>query len=205
MKFSNIQSSNSGLEIIGAFSKESRRSQPLAQASTNEITADTTDILDLSAESQTIADTLNSAGSPNSLFNATMPGGILVSEAGLQESEAALQVHLQDVFAAYGIDSSNKIDLQIGCDGRVVVVNDNLQKTQIEQLFKDNPELRDEFAKYSAQSSLFNAAKEASAFQNAYAHDPIAAVAQFSYLFDATAKPTVILAIQNNNIQTLFN
>jgi hypothetical protein len=153
----------------------------------------------LSAESQAAADAL----SPS--LDLKLPlADMFLDKAGLDEAESALQWKIQTLFAANNINTANRIDLQIGFDGQVVVSNDNPQKAEIEQLFKDNPRLRDDFAKFSAQTSLYEAGQEAIAFQKAYARDPVAAVAQFSYLFNATAKPTVSFSMQGDSYQTLI-
>jgi hypothetical protein len=196
MAISNISTFDFALGISNKYSADSRQSQPHGGKSTNAISAESGDVLDLSAESQTASDALHS------LLDSQKLADLFVDKASLEQSEADLQSNIQNLFAKNGIDTSKKVDLQIGSDGQVIVANDHPQKAQIEQLFKDNPKLRDEFAKYSAQSSLFQAAQESIAFQKAYARDPAAAVAQFSYLFNATETPVVSLSLQNGNCQT---
>jgi hypothetical protein len=111
---------------------------------------------------------------------------------------------LSKLFKENGIDTSQEIDLQVDSTGQVIVANDNPQKAQIEQLFKDNPNLRDEYIKFTALSELAAAMRETQAFQTAYAKDPSAALSLYSYLFDSGNKGTLTLSILGDQYQALF-
>jgi hypothetical protein len=195
MGISNIQSYRSDLDVTGKHSTSSARCQSLAQKPANAALSEAADVLSLSAESQTAADALKSSLDLPPLED------LFVSEDKLQELKSSLQERIRNLLTAHGIDDSNPLDLQIAGDGHVVVSNDHPQKEQIEQLLRENPDIRDDFAKYSAQSSLFDAAQEAIAFQKEYARDPVGAVQRFSYLFDATAKPPVTLGVWDSPTQ----
>jgi hypothetical protein len=165
------------------------------------------DVLDLSPQSQQAADSLNNAAG-NSLFSLISPS----SDAAILDSfqkaadrlRADLQAKLSELFKEKGIDSSKEIDLQVGADGQVIVANDNPQKTQIEQLFKDNPSLRDEFVQFTTISELAAVGRETQSFQNAYAQDPVTATAKYSYLSNSDNKGTLSLSILGDKYQTLF-
>ncbi len=132
------------------------------------------DYLDISDEGQAAAD----AQQPIAFdpFHAPMP----LDEQGVAAVGAKIQKFLSD----NGIDTSGGVNLEIDAAGHARVVGDNPQKAQIEQLFVDNPKLRNDLAHASASLSFQQAAEESVKFQAAYAEDPEAAVAQFSYLFD---------------------
>jgi hypothetical protein len=165
------------------------------------------DILDLSPQSQQVADQLNTALG-NSLFSSISPSSDPATLASFQTAADRLRSDVQskisELFKENGIDTSKEINLQLGSDGQVTVSNDNPQKAQIEQLFKDNPSLRAEYAQFTAISEIAAAGREAQTFQAAYAQDPSSAVAKYSYLFDSDNKGTLSLSIQGDKYQALF-
>ncbi len=161
------------------------------------------DILTLSAEGQAAS----SLPGLSSLFGLAGSGDSIAIEDledAQDRAQAAVQARLQRLFAANGIDTSREIRLQIGADGQVVETSGNPQSAEIEKLFRDDPSLRDQFAKFSGLSEIVGAAREAVAFQQAYARDPQAAVAQYSHLFNNSAKPHASLSIQGDRYEALF-
>jgi hypothetical protein len=165
-----------------------------------------TDVLEISAAGQAASATKSPLLGLQSLFD--VPAGQPITldniESAQNQAQAAVQARLKKLFADKGIDTSHEIRLQIGADGQVVVGNDHPQRTEIEKLFKDNPTLRDQFARFSSLTEMAGAAREAAAFQAAYARDPAGAVAQYSYLFDGTAAPHATLSILNDQYQALL-
>lgn len=131
------------------------------------------DFLDISAEGQAAADALPPVFDPN---HAPPPLN--------QDEINAVGQRIQAALAKSGIESADEVRLEIDAVGHARVVGDHPQKAEIEQLFVDHPELRNDLAHASASLSLQKAAEEAVKFQAAYAEDPEAAVALFSYLFD---------------------
>lgn len=117
---------------------------------------------------------------------------------------AGLESRLQVEFAKAGIETSPPFQLQTDTEGKVRVAGDHPQKSQIEQLFADNQDLRDDFAEVNAKADFLRAADEAMAFQRAYAEDPEGAVKRFSYLFDNDRKPTFQLSVSGDKYDVGF-
>lgn len=128
-----------------------------------------------------------SATTPSAYQNgelSTKPLGELKFDLGnLEQKIGGLQARLVKLFAEHGIDDAAGVSLRTGSDGRVNVVGDHPQKTEIEQLFADDPQLRNSFVEVQAQSEFKRAAEEAIAFQEAYRKNPQQALEEFKYLF----------------------
>jgi hypothetical protein len=120
------------------------------------------------------------------------------------EQSAKLNTRIKEAFKEAGIDTSKQIRLQTGSDGSVVVANEHPQRAEIEQIFKDDPELRNQFVQVDAMSSFVHSGIEALAFQRAYAKDPEAAVEKYSYLFDDSSRPQFGLLVKGNDISVEF-
>ncbi|MGC3970085.1 MAG: hypothetical protein QM775_22990 [Pirellulales bacterium] len=122
-----------------------------------------------------------------------------------EQNLAGLQSRLTLEFAKAGIDTSNVFQLQTDPSGRVVVAGDHPQKEKIEQMFVDNPSLRDDFVKVNAQADwVRRAADEAMAFQRAYAENPEEALKRFSYLFNDNRTVTFQLTVKGDEFETGF-
>ncbi len=89
---------------------------------------------------------------------------------------------LQNIFKESGIDSKEPVDLKTAKDGSIVVANSHPDKIKIEKLFKENAELGNEYKKINNMLTVAAAGREASKFQEAYAKNQEAAVAQYDYL-----------------------
>jgi hypothetical protein len=179
----------------------------LAENDATNSSGDISDILDLSPQAQAAADQLNSSTETSLLSRLSdLFGGDTIEsiQEAADEAFAGVKAKLDKLFKENGIDTSKEIKLQVGADGNVIVASDHPQKAEIEQLFKDNPDLRDEYVKFTALSELAAAACEAVAFQAAYAKDPQAAIAQYEYLFNDSTKGTLSLSILGDKYQTLF-
>lgn len=115
---------------------------------------------------------------------ASQPLGELKFDLGdLDEKIGGLQARLVKLFADHGIDDAAGISLRTSGDGRVTVVGDHPQKAEIEKLFVDDPQLRNDFVEVQAQSEFKRAAEEAVAFQEAYRKNPQRALEEFKHLF----------------------
>lgn len=154
-------------------------------------------VLTLSAEGEEAADQ-PVATLRNSLAQLELP-----TLENQQRAQRVVQAKLDRLFSANGIDTSQEIRLQVAGDGQVIVANQHPQKAQIEEFFRQDPGLRDDFAKFSAMTSCVAAAQEASAFQAAYARNPYAAVAQYSHLFSDTPTSTT-LSIRDGQYHALW-
>jgi hypothetical protein len=218
MGISNINSNNNSASLLSSLLSETSNSMPTlfdvldGNDNTNlsgstSSSGDISDILDLSPQSQAAADNLtnltdnNLASLLSSLSGNNTSDGI---QSTADQLRSSIQSELSKLFKDNGIDTSKEIDLQVDANGQVIVANDNPQKAQIEQLFKDDPKLRDAYVQFTAASELAAAAQETSAFQAAYATDPTTAVSQYSYLFDSNNKPTLSLSILGDKYQALL-
>jgi hypothetical protein len=212
MGISNINNFSNSSNLASSLLSETSNSTPnlfdvLAENDNSNTSNNIFDVLDLSPQSQQAADTLNGALGNNlsSLLSPSSDAATLDSfQKAADRLRADIQAKLSELFKEKGIDTSKEIDLQMGSDGQVIVANDNPQKAQIEQLFKDNPSLREEYAQFTAISEVAAAGREAQAFQTAYAKDPTSAVVKYSYLFDSNSKGTLSLSILGDKYQALF-
>lgn len=167
------------------------------------------DILDLSGESNWLASTAASNSPINSLaaqFLCTSISSVSGEITSLQQTtQSSVVERLQSLFKENGIDTSEKVQLEVASDGKVTVANDHPQKEQIEERINSDESLRNDFVKMTALNSLVGAAKEASAFESAYAEDPSSAVAQYSYLFSATSQTKTYLTIEGDECQAVYS
>lgn len=90
---------------------------------------------------------------------------------------------VQAALKSHGIETSSPLALQTGADGWPTVAGNHPQKAEIEAIFRQDRELRDDFVGKQAQEEIKRAGEEALQFQEAYRRDPEGAVQRFSYLF----------------------
>lgn len=114
---------------------------------------------------------------------------------GLARKRQALEDGINTMFLENDIATDPPVNLTTDGAGRVRVQGEHPQKAEIEELFKDNPELSDAFRNVSGLSSLVAACKEYTEFAAMYAQDPYAAVAQYGHLFDNLANNEFSLTI----------
>lgn len=107
---------------------------------------------------------------------------------------------LNTLFGENGIDIDTPVELAGGSDGSIVVTNNHPDKAAIEKLFKDNPELGNEFKKIDNMLTLAEAGRETVKFQEAYAQCPEAAVMQYGYLFTTQLQGTLQFSNEGANI-----
>ncbi len=105
---------------------------------------------------------------------------------------AALGSAIRDRLESAGVDVTQPFQMRIGGDGRLLVEG-HPQQAEIEQLLNDDPALADEARRLSATLELLHAAERHAEFADAYADDPVAAVARFAELFDSR-QPALRLA-----------
>jgi hypothetical protein len=167
----------------------------------------TGDVLDLSLEAQAAADSTPPLPmSLESLFGVPAGEPITIDDmlAAQQKAQTKVEAKLDKLFAQQGIDTSQEIRLQVGADGQVVVTNDHPQREQIQQMFADDPQLRNDFVQAQSLAEMVGSAQEGAAFQKAYAQDPEAAVAQYWYLFDSAMKSDTSMVIKGDSYQMLY-
>lgn len=103
------------------------------------------------------------------------------------DPERALRTFLSSfskVLKDSNVQLSQPARLQCGTDGNIYVTNNTPDKEKIEELFKNNPELANEFRHASMNAAIAAHFNEALPFYKAYAEDSKAAVAKYSYLFN---------------------
>lgn len=103
-------------------------------------------------------------------------------KARQREILADLGAALSGELAEAGVASQPPLKLSLDTQGRVVCP-DAARGEAVEQVFQENPALRDQAAEASALGSLLAAADRHRDFARAYAQDPEAAVAQYASLF----------------------
>ena len=113
-------------------------------------------------------------------------GNIDIGEirADVTENLAAFEEEVNSFFADAGIDTTRRIELLCGSDGKIIVSGEHPDKEKIQSFFEQNPELANRFRRISANSALLEAAEDAVDFRKAYSIDPEAAVSEFAYLFN---------------------
>ncbi len=125
-------------------------------------------------------------------FEPKTPGRVTIEEieAHGRQFLADFNNKLIGLLQEKGIDTNTPVELGNGRDGSVVVKNNRTDKAAIEKIFKDQPELRNEFTKINNMLTLAAEAKEAAQFHEAYKINPEAAVAQYAYLFSSDLEGT---------------
>jgi hypothetical protein len=99
---------------------------------------------------------------------------------------------IHSIFREHGIDTSIGIDLGTAYGtGDIVVKSHHPDKDKIEAIFRENPELGNEYRKITSMLEIVETARDASAFQAAYSRNPKLAVMQYAYLFDTHLEATM--------------
>lgn len=120
------------------------------------------------------------------------------------DQQESLESRIRSLLNDEGIDVPPEIRLQVGADGSVVVAGDHPDRQQIEELFRENPRLRNQFVEVASLGEQIRAVDETLAFQKAYAENPQAAVEAFSHLFSGKERPQYSLLIQANGSTAQF-
>jgi hypothetical protein len=158
--------------------------------------SDETDSVTLSSEGQKALDVLSLFGTdrdePITLDSIRSHG---------ERQLAAFEKQFQALLRENGIDTSEPVTLghEFG-SGRVVVTNDHPDAEKIETLMQDNPALRN---MYTGATNALELAKHAEAhleFSKAYAQNPQAAVAQYSYLFNTRWDASVTFSNEGHSV-----
>ncbi|WP_320170654.1 hypothetical protein [Maridesulfovibrio sp.] len=90
------------------------------------------------------------------------------------------------LFLENGISTDPPVELTSDSSGYVRVKGDHPQKDKIEQLFKDNRDLSNDFRGISVKNSIAEAVKLSQEFAKAYEKDPAEALARYGHLFNKT-------------------
>jgi hypothetical protein len=197
---------NAAASPVDIWSRTINRSTNTAPAAANSSTATSQeDVIDISQEGQAASEAANPLlGRMGMLYGIDTSDGVITLDE-LQEAQNrihdALSQKLGSALRKAGIDTSREIRLQVASDGSVVVVNDHPQKAEIEKLFTDDPQLRNQYVEYTSISETISAINEGMAFQRAYAKNPQAAVEQYWYLFDSAMRQTTTVSVLDGQIK----
>jgi hypothetical protein len=104
-------------------------------------------------------------------------------ENNAEKAMGIFKKHFSRFMMNEGISSDPAIELNISGNGRVTVQADHPDKEKIESFINDNSELRNLYVGISSTKNLIAIGRESSEFQQKYAVDPKAAVAEFAHLF----------------------
>ena len=100
----------------------------------------------------------------------------------LDEDLVSFKASINKKFEQLGVDTSIPVELQVDHQGYVQVTNNHPDKEKINQMFKDNEDLRNTYVKIQSFMEVLDSGRDAATFQKAYTKNPRAAVAQYSYL-----------------------
>jgi hypothetical protein len=189
-------------EVLPLRADRKPQSQPGADAATPATIASGAAVLDellLSSEAeQTIALPRMSDMSASRF----LPGAKLDEPLRIENLKGEYDNRLADfksrfsaLLRARGIESEQELRLKIAADGQVVVATEHARRGEVEQMFREVPQLRNQFAAISGQASLLEAAREAVEFQRAYREDPLQALREFRHLFERTEQPLFSLSL----------
>ena len=92
----------------------------------------------------------------------------LPTRESLAQDTASFAADVRKKFIGAGVQVPPNPILSSDFQGHVRVVNDHPDKDKIEQLFKDNPELQQRYAKISAMSGVFRASDHYTKFATEY-------------------------------------
>lgn len=194
--------------VASAQAERARRTASTSQTEASATQNDDGDSLEISPEAEALAESTGSAllGASSLFGTAGADGTITLTELETlqQETMSSVKGRLASLFAKNKIDTSREIRLQVGSDGKVVVANDHPQKAEIEKLINSDEQLRNDYVKMTSLTEMIGSAKDAAAFQAAYAKDPYTAVAQYSYLFDQTCKGNVTMSILGDQYTSIY-
>lgn len=96
------------------------------------------------------------------------------------------QEQFKQFLEANGVDTTKPISLaEDSRSGRLKVTNDHPDAAKIEQLLAENPELSNLYTAATSALEIARHGQEHSRFAEAYEANPLAATAQFSYLFNS--------------------
>lgn len=163
------------------------------------------DKVEISSEAR-VASLLDSESLLANLFGVESTDGIIRIEdirAQTKIDFAEFKDKLSNLLEEYGIERDPPFNLMGNGAGGVNVIGEHPQKTEIEQIFKDHPEMQEDYNRISANSSFLRACDEAVKFQKAYAQNPQEAVRRFAYLF-SNNQPSFIMQVSSDNIMGSF-
>lgn len=177
---------------------------------------------DSSTASATTASSQTSADSPAAFFEPSIEGimksmlrdmGVDPETSGIKLNSFAdanamargvTQQRLAQKMQALGIPESTKVNLMVGYDGKILVTNQFEGSKSLEASLNNDRSFANTFRAWSATSSILQAAREAEEFQEAYARDPDAAMAEFMHIFDQNRRNEFSATFENGELSSQF-
>lgn len=131
---------------------------------------------------------------------------LVLSPEALAKETASLAGDVGKKFRGLGVQTPPDPVLGTDYSGQVRVSNNHPDKEKIERLFTDNPELRDRFAKISANASVLRAAEHYGQFAQDYARLQANPAAQSALVGAEVARNKAVfqMAISATGADTFF-
>jgi hypothetical protein len=149
----------------------------------------------------------DSQGGPDALAN-RLTGGDAVSidtiRGEYQTATAEFELQFRRLLRENGIDVGEGVELAVNRQGDVEVAGDHPQRESIEALFRENPELRNLFARLDQQARLLRAADLTAELVRLQENDPSEAAGQVLQLLGASA-PEFSLVVGPERITPRFS
>jgi hypothetical protein len=149
--------------------------------------------------------TISGAGRQASLL-----GDILASNNGpitlesieefLKNDTSSVEKQLRLLYTKLGILPDTEMDMNVGCDGRIIVNGNNRNADALEDAINSDPELSNTIRRMSANSSFIEAAKKYLKFAERYEKNPGIAIKEFAYIFEEGHHYNVTFTMSNGSI-----
>jgi len=204
MGISNINSSSTSTALTTDTSSQSQLLSTLLSSTSNQKTlmdvlaegssgsSSAYDILDLSSAGQSAADSLTQ------LLETASVASVQTSVNALSSS---MQKKISSVLTEAGIDTSQKIQLQVDSSGNVVVSNDNAQAQEIEAAINNDPDLKKAVVEYVDFMKSMAPTLTSSSSSGSTANST---VQQFLSLLGGSAQSTVTLNLAGDRMDTTY-
>jgi hypothetical protein len=146
-------------------------------------------------------------GEPEALAN-RLPGGNAASidtiRGEYQTATAEFELQFRRLLRENGIDVGQGVELAVNRQGDVEVTGNHPQRESIEALFRQNPELRNLFARLDQQARLLRAADLSAELVRLQENDPSEAAGQVLQLL-GTSAPEFSLVVGPERITARFS
>ena len=136
--------------------------------------------------------------------NIDPPISIEAMRADQQTTLADFEDRFRRLMREHGIEVGNGIVLTANEQGQVTVSNEHPQKSAVEQLFRDNPDLRAQFVQLTRQATVLRAADLSGELVRLQADSPEDSAQHVSQLLRSSANGSFFLTIRPGDIVADF-
>jgi hypothetical protein len=143
-------------------------------------------------------------GSGSDAQNIDPPLSIEAMRADQQTSLAEFEDRLRRLMREHGIELGDGIVLTANEQGLITVSGEHPQKSAVEQLFRDNPDLQTQFVQLTRQATVLRAADLSGELARLQADSPDDAAQQVSQLIRSSAQGKFSLTIRPADIVADF-